>query len=190
MERISVIGTSGSGKTTLARRLAERLDLPHLELDAVFHQPGWTGLPDDRFREVVRAFCAGDRWVVCGKYAQVREIVFERADTIVCLDHHRLRQTLRVAARTARRAARREELWNGNRESWRNLWPFPDGQASIVRWTWDEVPRVRALFDEVEREHAGRGVEVLRLSGWPQIDQFLDHAPGSAEAPADEAGER
>ena len=100
--------------------------------------------------------------------------MFARADTIVCLDHQRLRQTLRVAARTARRAARREELWNGNRESWRNLWPFPDGQASIVRWTWDEVPRVRALFDEVEREHAGRGVVVHRLRGWRELDAFLD----------------
>jgi adenylate kinase family enzyme len=41
--RVSILGTSGSGKTTLARRLAAALDLPHLELDAVFHQPGWTG---------------------------------------------------------------------------------------------------------------------------------------------------
>jgi adenylate kinase family enzyme len=91
--RISVIGTSGSGKTTLARHLAEQLDLPHLELDAVFHQPGWTGLPDEDFQATVRQFCAGDRWVVCGKYSQVRELVFEQADTIVCLDHGRLRQT-------------------------------------------------------------------------------------------------
>ncbi len=75
--------------------------------------------------------------VVCGKYKQVPPIVFGRADTIVRLDHHRLRQTLRVAARTARR----EVLWNGNRECLRALWVLRPGDESIIRWTWDDVPR-------------------------------------------------
>ena len=44
MERIAVIGTSGAGKTTLARRLAGSLDVPHLELDAIYHQAGWEPL--------------------------------------------------------------------------------------------------------------------------------------------------
>ena len=176
MERISVIGTSGSGKTTLARRLSERLDLPHLELDSIFHQPGWTELPAGEFRRQVEAFCAQDRWVVCGKYAAVREIVFGRADTIVCLDHNRLRQTLRVVQRTVRRAARREELWNGNRESFRNLWVFAPPERSIVRWTWQNVPRVRLLFARVEADHRGDDVSVVRLRGWGEIDAFLARA--------------
>lgn len=176
VERISIIGTAGSGKTTLARRLAERLGLPHLELDAVFHQPGWTPLPDQEFTRTVADFVAQDRWVVCGKYAQVRPIVFGRADTIVCLDHDRLRQTLRVAGRTARRAARREVLWNGNRESWKALWVFQPGEDSIVRWAWDDIPRARALFDQVDAEWGPRGVDVVRLRGWRAIDRWLDQA--------------
>jgi adenylate kinase family enzyme len=172
--RVSIIGTSGSGKTTLARRLAVRLDLPHLELDAAFHQPGWTGLPDEDFQALVRDFCAGDRWVVCGKYSQVRELVFEQADTIVCLDHGRLRQTLRVAARTVRRAARREELWNGNRETWRGLAVWRPKEESIVRWTWETIPRVRRLFEEVAARFADDpGVEVVRLRGWRELDAWV-----------------
>jgi adenylate kinase family enzyme len=179
VQQVSIIGSSGSGKTTLARRLAEHLDLPHLELDAVFHQPGWTGLSDHEFQATVRDFCAGDRWVVCGRYAQVRELVFERADTIVCLDHGRLRQTLRVAARTVRRIARREELWNGNRETWRSLAVWRSPEESIVRWTWWSVPRVRRLFAEVEERYVDNpAVEVVRLRGWPQINAWLTLATG------------
>lgn len=180
MQRISLIGTSGSGKTTTARRIADALDLPHLELDAVFHQPGWTALPDEAFRDEVSRFCAADRWVVCGKYHQVRDLLFERADTIVCLDHNRVRQTLRVARRTLVRGVRRQELWNGNRETLRGLWPFPDGETSIVRWTWDNVPRARRLFADLEQQPPHPGVRVVRLRGWRAIDDFV------AAAAADE----
>jgi adenylate kinase family enzyme len=39
--RIVIAGISGSGKTTLGRRLAQKLDVPFTELDALMHQPGW-----------------------------------------------------------------------------------------------------------------------------------------------------
>lgn len=172
MERISIVGTSGSGKTTLARALAARLDLPHLELDALYHQRGWTPMDPEAFRTRVAAFCAGERWVVCGKYAAVRPIVFARADTIICLDHGRLRQTLRVLRRTVRRLVTREELWNGNRETLRALW-WPDPEGSIVRWTWDNVPRARALFDELESHPPHGAANVIRLRGFAAVEGFV-----------------
>ena len=176
VQRIAVIGTSGSGKTTLARSLATRLDLSHLELDSIFHQAGWEPLGTEAFQEQVRAFCDGPRWVTCGKYSAVRPILFARADTIVCLDHHRVRQTARVARRTLRRIARREELWNGNRERVRNLWPFGDPEHTIVGWTWANVPRARALFDELEDRPPHPGVGIVRLRGFDEIDRFLADA--------------
>ncbi len=45
MRRIVVIGTSGSGKTTLARELAGRLNVPHIELDALHWKPNWVATP-------------------------------------------------------------------------------------------------------------------------------------------------
>ncbi|NPC99119.1 shikimate kinase [Nocardioides sp. zg-DK7169] len=44
--RVLLAGRSGSGKTTLGRRLAEVLAIPHVELDALHHGPGWTPRPE------------------------------------------------------------------------------------------------------------------------------------------------
>ena len=43
--RIAIAGVGGSTKCTLARRLGALLDLPHAEMDALFHGPGWTQMP-------------------------------------------------------------------------------------------------------------------------------------------------
>jgi hypothetical protein len=177
-ERIWVVGTSGSGKTTTARRLADGLGLAHLELDSIYHQPGWTALPTSEFRSAVMGFVDADAWVVDGKYRAVRDLLMQRADTIVCLDHHRVRQTARVARRSFVRSMKRVELWNGNRERWRNLWPFGEPERTIVGWTWQNVPRARRLFDELEAG-SGAGVRVVRLRGWPAIDAFVAETIGA-----------
>src|SRR5262249_549599 len=72
VRRVSVVGNSGSGKSTLARELATILGVPHLELDSVFHQPGWEPLPGDEFRRLVTAKTTEDGWVIDGNYSAVR----------------------------------------------------------------------------------------------------------------------
>jgi adenylate kinase family enzyme len=67
--RIVVVGTSGAGKTTLARRIASRLELPHIELDAINWQAGWRDLtrhdPQEFVRRVTEAI-RGEAWVADG----------------------------------------------------------------------------------------------------------------------------
>jgi hypothetical protein len=85
--RIAVVGVSGKG-TTLARRLAEQLDVPYTELDALCHRPGWVEASDEDFRrDVEAAMNHSDGWVLDGSYQwKLGDLVLQRADTIVWLD--------------------------------------------------------------------------------------------------------
>jgi len=102
--RIVVVGTTGSGKTTLAGELARRLEVPHVELDALHWEPGWTEAPTDLFRERVTHALSGEAWVADGNYSAVRDIVWSRADTIVWLDYSLPTMLYRLARRTFRSA--------------------------------------------------------------------------------------
>ncbi|HUV10310.1 MAG TPA: AAA family ATPase [Acidimicrobiia bacterium] len=172
MQRVAVVGSPGSGKTTFATALARRLDVLHVELDAIFHQPGWTPLPEPEFRRQVGARAAEAGWVFDGNYAAVRDLVWERADTIIWLDLRRSVVMPRVVRRTIRRTITREELWNGNREPWSNLWSL-DRERSIIAWSWKEHPRYRASYAAAMADPAHAHLEFVRLGSPRSARRFL-----------------
>lgn len=172
--RVAVHGASGSGKTTFARELARVLDASHLELDGLFHQPGWTSADPQDFRDRVAEFVERPRWVVDGNYRHVRDLVWSRADAIVLLDLSRARVTARVVRRTLGRLIARRELWNGNRESWGNLFSR-DPERSIVLWSGTTYAHYHGQFADVVRRGAPSArLEVLRSPS--QVRAFLRRA--------------
>ena len=153
-QRIHVIGTSGSGKTTFAGRVAECLEIPHVELDALHWGPNWTEPAVHEFREKVAAALNGDTWAVDGNYSKVRDIIWERADTVVWLDYTFLVVMARVIWRTFRRGLTREELWNENRERLiGNLF----SKDSVIRWSMTTYHRRKreypVMFKQPEYGH-------------------------------------
>jgi adenylate kinase family enzyme len=166
-QRVLVAGGSGAGKSTLARRLARLLDLPHTELDGLFHGPGWTPRPE--FLDDVRALAAGDRWVTEWQYDAARPVLLARSDLLVWLDLPRRLTTWRVARRTVRRRLRREVLWNGNREG--PLHHVVRDPEHIIRWAWSSHPRVAVRVDSVLRQRPD--LPVVRLRSTAEVEGWL-----------------
>jgi adenylate kinase family enzyme len=160
-QRIAVVGSTGSGKTTLARQLARLLDLTHVELDALHWDPNWTPAPTPVFRERTAAALGGPAWAVDGNYSKVRDIVWARADTVIWLDYPLALILWRLSRRTFWRLINRVELWNGNRERFREQFFSRD---SIFLWALTTYRRRRQEFPALltRPEHAHLTVVRLR----------------------------
>lgn len=158
MQRILVGGSSGAGKSTMARLLAARLDLRYVEVDSLFHGAGWTQRAE--FVDDIAAVTAGDRWVIDHDYEVARHVVWPRLDTFVWLDYPRWVTEWRVVRRSIVRGALRRELWNGNRESLRNMVRNPEHP---VQWSWRHHAATRAHLEAwTARAEVGH-VRVVRL---------------------------
>jgi len=173
VRRVSVVGVSGAGKSTLGRKLATRLAVPYTELDAIHHQPDWVPLPRDQFRRHVAAIASGQGWVIDGNYSAVLPLVWERADTVIWLDPPRRTVMRRLTWRTIRRVARRTELWNGNRERWRNLFTW-DQQESVISWAWHHHSIYRERYTAAARDPAYDHLTFTRIASRPDMHRLLD----------------
>lgn len=161
-------GTSGSGKSTLARAIAERLRLPYIELDSLFHGPNWTPRPE--FESDVRALSSGERWVTEWQYRKVKELLATRADTMLWLDYPKALVMWRVGRRTIARRLQRTELWNGNREP--PLGTIFTEPSHIIRWAWSTHERNRRQVLELVQTKPE--LTVVRLRNPRQTKDWLE----------------
>jgi adenylate kinase family enzyme len=170
--RLIVVGVTGSGKSTLAERLAEKLRLDYVELDALFWLPNWVGTPDEEFAAKVDAATRGERWVVAGNYSRVRSIMWPRAQAIIWIDYPLATVFWQLLKRTIRRTWKRELLWNTNTERFLphlKLW----SDESLFRWLfktyWRRKREYPQLFAMPENEH----LTILHFSSPDETDTWL-----------------
>ena len=170
MQRIIVIGTSCSGKTTLARRLAAKLDIPHIELGRLFWLPEWEQRRKDEFRALVKKAVTAERWVSCGNFSEVRDILWNRATHVVWLNYSFPVVFYRALYRTVSRAITKEELFSGNRESFRQSFLSRD---SILWWVLKTFRRRRREYRRFFDERIYPGIELIELCHPRDAEQLL-----------------
>ncbi len=169
--RVVVLGTTGSGKSTLARSIAGVIGAKHVELDALYHEANWQPAETDVFRARVADAIDCDAWVADGGYASlIWDLLWTRADTIVWLEYPLPLVVTRLFRRTMRRWAKREELWNGNRESLRNHFMSRD---SLFLWAFKSSAKYRrtypAYFARPELAH----VRIVRFRHPRETERWL-----------------
>jgi adenylate kinase family enzyme len=189
--RILVAGSSGAGKTTLARAVGRILDIEHVEIDSLFHGPGW--IPRPEFENDVRRLVARPTWVSEWQYAVVKTLLADRADLIVWLDLPRRTVMRQITARTIRRRLRGQELWNGNHEP--PLRAILTDPERVIRWAWTTYPKTASAIGEVERRRPE--LPIVRLGTRAEADRWLaglareyagPRAPSAEHADEDKRG--
>lgn len=167
MQRVAVIGNSGGGKSVLARRIAERWDLPYIEIDRILWQKGWRLAPESNYRSQHQQIISEDRWVIDGLGRQDSVPArLARATDILLIDlplwvHFWLaaeRQIKWATGALSNPPAGLEEM-PPTKGLFQNIWE--------VDRSW--MPEFRKLAEMLE---AARGKMVARLSSLEELDSF------------------
>ena len=146
--------------------LSERLGAPFVELDALHWRPGWVEATAEELRELVEPLVAGETWVVDGAYRRkIGDLVLASADLVVWLDLPVWVWFPRLLRRTLRRAIRREEFLNGNRETLRGaLW----SRDSLLLYALRSRASVRRRYPTELAAY-----NLVRLRSRSDVDRFL-----------------
>jgi adenylate kinase family enzyme len=150
VRRVAILGRGGAGKTALAQKLSRTLELPVIELDSIFWQPGPRPTPERDWLEIQHELVARDGWIIdgdLGPYDSGLEPRLRAADTIVVLDF----PLWRCVWRALRRSRETREFW---------VW--------VYRYRRDSLPVITKAI-ALHASHAD--VHILRNPG--QVRRFV-----------------
>ena len=118
-DRVLIIGGPGSGKTTLGRTIAQAIEGPLYELDAIGYEGG-AGAErslEDKLGDVGDIASQG-RWVAEGSYIDWTDALAAAADGIVVLDPPWRVARHRIVMRHVKASLRRSNKHAGLRKLW------------------------------------------------------------------------
>ncbi|WP_203138628.1 adenylate kinase [Microbacterium sp. JZ31] len=166
--RILLYGVTGSGKTTAALRIGAALGVPVTLVDEIGWMPAWVPRPLEDQIVLVQMAMAGEQWLLDSAYGDWKQLVLSRAELVIGLDYPRWFSLLRVTRRTFHRVVTRQELFAGNRETWRQLF----SRDSIVLWHFRSWRRKRTTMRDWEADAGAPPVLLFRrardLERWIQ----------------------
>ncbi|MDB4837168.1 adenylate kinase [Marinomonas sp.] len=172
MKRINVVGTSGSGKSTFSRLLADKLDYPCIEMDAMFWKPNWQESTDEEFFPKLKKRLDQDTWVLDGNFNRTVAIKWKNVDTVVWIDYSFPRTVYQAVKRALIRSLTKQELWEntGNVEQFRKSF---FSKKSIILWTLRNYKKVRIRYLTAFNDSNYQHIEFVRISSPKMARAYL-----------------
>ncbi|MBU6955208.1 adenylate kinase [Hahella sp. HN01] len=169
--RINVIGTSGSGKSTFSKRLSEKLDIPYIEMDALYWGPDWRNHPEEIFSARVAQALQQEDWILDGNYNSRTQLKWDRAQIVVWIDYSFPRTLFQAIRRALTRIITKRELWagTGNKESLRKLF----SKDSIVLWTMTTYKKNRKKYLSIMRDPRYAHIRFIRIRSPREMESCL-----------------
>lgn len=185
--RILVWGNSCAGKSSLAERLARRLDIAWVDLDALNWLPNWVGLnaTDPALLEAkMAAATSTDAWVVSGSYTrQAQRTFWPRLHTIIWLDLPMVLLLRRVLVRSWRRWRTKELLWGTNYENFWDQLKIWKREDSLVWWIIANHHRRRRETLEYMADPRWAHINFVRITSVAELEALVaETPPGQAQA--------
>ena len=156
----------------MAERLADKLRLDFIELDALNWGPNWTPAGSELLRSRAEQATRSPGWVVAGNYGETRQVTWARAESIIWLDYSLWVIFWRLWRRTWKRVFGKVELWNGNREHlWTQLKLW--SEESLFHWLFKTYLRRKREYPQLFSlpEHAH--LKIIHFTTPQEADAWL-----------------
>lgn len=127
--KIYIIGCSGTGKTYLAKKLSNKYNIPHYDLDNIYwdnsSQKYGIKTEIEKRDKLLQDILEEDSWIIEGIYYKWLEQSFKDADIIYVLDLSKYIYKFRIIKRFIKRKLRLEA---GKKETLKSL-------LNLLKWT-------------------------------------------------------
>ncbi len=170
--RINVVGTSGSGKSTFSKLLAEKINAPYIEMDALHWKANWKESNDEELFFKLKNSLASKKWVLDGNYSKTEHIKWNQIQMIIFLDLPFYEVLYRIIKRSLVRSFTRQELWagTGNKESILKVLFSKDSMIFFtIKKFFKNRKKYLKLFNKCQNSH----IKFIRLKSKKEINSFL-----------------
>jgi len=169
--KINIVGSSASGKSTFGRKLAQTINIPFIEMDAIFWGPDWHEPSDMEFFKNLKNALSPPNWVLDGNYTRTTHIKWKEVDTVIWLDYSFQRTIYQSISRAITRAFLKTELWpnTGNYETFGRMF----SRDSIVWWCIKNYSKNRQKYFKAMNNPKYAHIEFIRLKTPREAEEYI-----------------
>ena len=162
--KIHIIGCSGTGKTYLARKLSEKYNIQHYDLDDIQWDNSADGyglkMPVNKREELLKQILIQESWIIEGVYYAWVTESFQTADFIYVLDLPSYIYKYRIIIRFIKRKLGIEK---GKKETFKSVY-------NLLKWTNkyqnNNLKEIKKILKEYESK-------VIWISDSREIDKII-----------------